>query len=665
MFSGNDIRAKYLAFMEKNGHAIVPSAALVPENDPTTLFTGSGMQPLVPYLLGETHPKGTRIADSQKCFRAEDIEEVGDTSHTTFFEMLGNWSLGDYFKKEQIPWIASFYLDEVGLDPEKFYVTVFAGDEAAGVPKDEEAALIWQEEFKKRGLSHGIAHMGSAEEAADRGMKDGERIFYYDAKENWWSRAGVPENMPIGEIGGGDSEMFYDFGVAEYPEAIGPEQHDHPASDTGRFLEIGNSVFMEYIKTENGFEPLPAQNVDFGGGLERIVAAAINSPDVYKVDLLWNVIEQIQELSGKKYEFEKGDLGFEEEPECWRETKEAFRVITDHIRGAVFMIGDGVLPSNTEQGYFVRRLLRRAVRYADRIEIPAGEFANLAESVITSYEGHYTNLGEKRFEIKEAIAAEEAQFRKTIEKGLKQFSKISLQVHVESKEVDGKKIIDTSKPAVGKQAISAQNAFELFTTYGFPIELTEEIAAEKGLVVDTKGFEKLMEEHRAKSRAGAEQKFKGGLADQSETVVQYHTVTHLMLAALRHFLGTHVHQAGSNITGERMRFDFTHPEKVERDTLDQIEDWVNNAIKTGGVVSIDTMAKTDAESDPTVEGSFWDRYPDEVKVYTMTGSDGTVFSRELCGGPHVETLESITGTFKIKKEESSSAGVRRIKAVLE
>ena len=632
--------------MEKNGHTIVPSAALVPENDPSTLFTGSGMQPLVPYLLGEDHPKGTRITDSQKCFRAEDIEEVGDTSHTTFFEMLGNWSLGDYFKAEQIPWIASFYLDEIGLDPQKFYVTAFIGDDAAGVPKDTQAVTLWQEVLEKRGVTNGVAEMGPAENASVRGMKEGERIFYYDAKENWWSRAGTPEKMPIGEIGGGDSEMFYDFGTSHDPQY---GEHCHPACDCGRFMEIGNSVFMEYIKTETGFAKLPKQNVDFGGGLERIAAAAINSPDVYKVDLLWNVVEHIQTLSGKKYE----------------ENLEAFRVITDHIRGAVFMIGDGVLPSNTEQGYFVRRLLRRAVRFADVLGVPEGTFKQLATSVIDTYTDHYHTLKEKQPDIEQAIATEEEQFRKTLANGLKQFNKIEVQLHLKSSGMkDGKKIIDTKQAPTQVKAIGAQNAFELFTTYGFPIELTQEIASEKGLVVDTKGFETLMQEHREKSRAGAEQKFKGGLADNSEIVVQYHTATHLMLAALRHFLGDHVHQAGSNITGERMRFDFTHGEKVERDTLDKIEEWVNNAIQTGGNVTTQTMSKTEAEADPTVEGSFWDRYPDEVKIYTMTGTDGTVFSKELCGGPHVAKLEDITGTFKIKKEESSSAGVRRIKAVL-
>jgi alanyl-tRNA synthetase len=645
--TGNEIRTKYLAFMEKNGHAVVPSSALVPENDPTTLFTGSGMQPLVPYLMGETHPMGTRITDSQKCFRAEDIDEVGDTSHTTFFEMLGNWSLGDYFKAEQITWIAQFYLDEVGLDASKFYVTAFIGDEAAGVPKDEEAAALWQGILADKGVSNGIADLGSAADASKRGIKEGERIFFYDAAENWWSRAGKPENMPIGEIGGGDSEMFYDFGTA-HDTKFG--EHCHPACDCGRFMEIGNNVFMEYIKTSNGFEKLPAQNVDFGGGLERIAAASINSPDVYKVDLLWTVIEQIEALSGKKYE----------------DNLEAFRVITDHIRGAVFMIGDGVLPSNTEQGYFVRRLLRRAVRFADMIEVPAGEFANLAKSVINSYQDHYTNLGVQESEIILAISGEETQFRKTLENGLKQFNKISLQVHVTKEELAHAKATDGKLKGTGVKSISAQNAFDLFTTYGFPIELTTEIAEEKGLVVDTKGFEKLMVEHRSLSRAGAEQKFKGGLADSSEIVVQYHTATHLLLAALRHQLGDHVHQAGSNITGERMRFDFTHTEKVERDTLDQIEEWVNNAIQTGGQVTINMMTKDAAQADATIEASFWDRYPDEVKVYSMTGTDGMIYSRELCGGPHVENFSEFAGkTFKINKEESSSAGVRRIKAVLQ
>lgn len=619
---GSEIRAKYLAFMEKNGHAIVPSSALVPENDPTTLFTGSGMQPMVPYLLGEAHPKGTRIADSQKCFRAEDIDEVGDNRHTTFFEMLGNWSLGDYFKEEQIPWMFHFLIDEIGLAPENFYVTTFIGDESAGVPKDTTSVALWQKLFQERGLSFKVAEMGSEEEGGSRGMKEGERIFYYDSSKNWWSRAGKPENMPVGEIGGPDTEMFYDFGT-QHDTKFGA--HCHPNCDCGRFLEIGNNVFIEYIKAEDGsFQKLPKQNVDFGGGLERIVAAVTGDPDVFKIDLLWNVVEQIQTLSGKNYE----------------DNLQAFRVITDHIRGAVFMIGDKVLPSNSEQGYFVRRLLRRAVRYADTLGMPEGELKNLASSVITTYKDHYQTLSENESLIVEAIANEEEQFRKTLAKGLKEFEKLAT---------------DT---------ISGHDAFVLFTTYGFPYELTEELATEKGIVIDKVAFEEQMQKHREESRSGADQKFKGGLADHSEKVVQYHTATHLMLAGLRKELGTDIHQAGSNITGERLRFDFTHPEKVEREVLDRVEAFVNNAIQTGGKVTIDIMDKQEAHDDPTIEGSFWERYPDEVKVYTITGNDGTVFSRELCGGPHVEDLSQLQGTFKITKEESSSAGVRRVKAIL-
>lgn len=645
--SGNEIRAKYLAFMEGKGHAIIPSSALVPENDPTTLFTGSGMQPLVPYLMGETHPKGTRLVDSQKCFRAEDIEEVGDNRHTTFFEMLGNWSLGDYFKHEQLPWIFQFLTDEVGLNPQNIYVTTFIGDEANNVPKDTLSADIWVELFKGKDIDAKVVEIGSEADGYVKGMQGG-RIFYYDASKNWWSRAGKPEKMPVGEIGGPDSELFYDFGT---PHDTSFGEHCHPNCDCGRFLEIGNSVFIEYIKNEdNSFGKLPKQNVDFGGGLERIAAALNGDADVFKINLLKNVIDQIETLSGKTY----------------TGNEVAFRVVTDHIRGAVFMIGDGIHPSNSEQGYFVRRLLRRAVRYADVLSIPSGELKNLAESVIATYEAHYTNLAAKKDEIIHAIALEEEKFRTTLENGLKQFNKISLHVTVTVKrDKQGKVIQDPNVPPIQKKFIDGKNAYELFTTYGFPIELTEEIAKEKGMSVEIDAFKKLMEEHRELSRAGAEQKFKGGLADNSEKVVQYHTATHLMLAGLRRELGTHVHQAGSNITGERLRYDFTNPEKVSDETLRAVEKYVNDAIQMGGDVSITMMAKSEAEKDPTIEASFWDRYPDEVKVYTMTTTDGTVVSRELCGGPHVKNLSEVKGTFKITKEESSSAGVRRIKAILE
>ena len=611
--------------MVKNGHVAIPSAALVPDNDPTTLFTGSGMQPMVPYLLGETHPMGTRITDSQKCFRADDIEEVGDNRHTTFFEMLGNWSFGDYTKEDQITWMFTFLIEELGLDPKRLYISAFGGDEKNKLPRDIAAPAIWQSLFATKGIVADIADIGTEAHGYERGMKDGERIFYYEAKKNWWSRAGVPGNMPIGEPGGPDSEMFYDFGTEHDPKW---GTHCHPNCDCGRFMEIGNNVFMEYVKTaENEFTELTSKNIDFGGGLERIAAAVNNEADVFKVEPLWSIITQIQDLSEKQY----------------AGNEEAFRVIADHIRGAVFMIGDGVLPGNSEQGYFVRRLLRRAVRYADVLDISAGALQNLAESVIASYGDHYTNLEYQKSTIKQAIAVEEEQFRKTLEHGLKQFKKIE---------------------SLGK-TITGEQAFELFTTFGFPIELTQELAAEKEMTIDITDFEARMIEHREKSRAGAEHKFKGGLADHSEKVVQYHTSNHLMLAGLRKYLGEHVHQSGSNITGERLRFDFTHSEKIDRETLDKIEQYVNQAIKVGGDVTIDFMPKTQAEADETVEGSFWDRYPEEVKVYTVTGRDGSVFSRELCGGPHVEKLEDIKGTFKITKEESSSAGVRRIKAILE
>jgi alanyl-tRNA synthetase len=630
--SGNDIRSKYLTYLASNGHAIIPSSALVPDNDPTTLFTGSGMQPLIPYLMGEQHPKGVRLTNSQKCFRANDIEEVGDNRHTTFFEMLGNWSLGDYFKKEQLRFFFTFLVKEVGLDPNRIYVTVFAGDESLGIPKDDESVAIWKELFAEVGIEAKAVHIGSEENGYEVGMQGG-RIFYYDAAKNWWSRSGKPEAMPTGEIGGPDSEVFYDFGPEFATHPAYKDKAAHPNSDSGQFLEIGNSVFIEYVKQPDGsFTKLPQRNVDFGGGLERIAAAKIGNPDVFYVDLLKTVIDAIEALANKPY----------------TNNQTAFRIITDHIRGAVFMIGDGVHPSNDQQGYFVRRLLRRAVRYADQLAIPAGNFAKLATSVITTYQDHYPHLTQMQSVIIDAINREEEQFRKTLEAGLKQFNKISLQVHLETKVVDGKKVINQDIPPVTKKTISAQNAFDLYTTYGFPIELTEEIAAEKGLVVERDGFATLMDEHKATSRAGAEQKFKGGLADSSERVIQFHSATHLMLAGLQEVLGKHVHQAGSNITGERLRYDFTHDGKMSDEAIARVEQYVNNAIAIGGTVSMEIISKAAAQ----------------VKVYTMKGTNGTIYSKELCGGPHVANLEDIPGTFKILKEESSSAGVRRIKATL-
>lgn len=619
--TGNEIRTRFLEFFKARGHVIVPSAPLVPENDPTVLFNTAGMQPLVPYLLGQPHPTGSqRIADSQKCVRTNDIEEVGDNTHLTFFEMLGNWSLGDYFKADAIRWSFEFLTspeEGLGLDPKRLFVTVFAGDENA--PRDEEAHAIWKQIF------------------TDLGMDPERRIFFMDAEANWWSPG---DNGPCGP----DSEMFYDV-TGTLTEGLTRDEFI-AADDRQDVVEVWNDVFMEYEK-QNGqvIGKLAAQNVDTGSGLERITAMVQGVDNVFATDLFTPLTDKITTLAT-------------------HENPRAVRIIADHIRASTFLLSDGVAVANTDQGYILRRLLRRSVRQADTLGMPEGSLREVAAVVIDHYGDAYPNLREKRSIILESIAAEETQFRKTLEKGLKQFNKITLQVHVQTKDVDGKRVIDAAAGAVGKKSISAQNAFDLFTTYGFPIELTEEIAAEKGLIVDRAGFDRLMDEHREKSRTGAAGKFKGGLADHSEAVVQYHTATHLLLAALRHFLGAHVHQAGSNITAERLRFDFTHDTKVDRETLDQIEAWVNDKIRRGGEVTIETVPKSVAEADDTVEGSFWEKYPDMVTIYTMKTASGEIVSRELCGGPHVTNLTELTPTFSITKEESSSAGVRRIKAVL-
>jgi alanyl-tRNA synthetase len=620
--TSNEIRTKYLDFFTQRKHAVIPSAPLVPENDPTTLFTGSGMQPLLPYLLGEKHPKGRRLVNSQKSFRAEDIEEVGDNRHTTFFEMLGNWSLGDYFKEEQLPWFFEFLTDVVGLDPNCLYVTVFFGDEANNIPRDTESASIWKKLFEGKGIEAREADMGSEAAGSRRGMSEGERVFYYDVHKNWWSRAGVPQNMPPGEPGGPDSEVFYDFGT-EHDVSFG--ERCHPNCDCGRFMEIGNSVFMQYVKQKDGtFEELPQKNVDFGGGLERITAASNSNPDVFAIDALQRVIEAIEKLTGKAY----------------RENCLAFRVVADHMRGAAFMIGDGVLPSNTDQGYVLRRLLRRAIRHLRKLGGDMDSLSKLTPIVIGSYRNAYPFLAEKEAYIESAIVEEEKKFGKTLERGLKEFDRLS------------------------KDNISGRDAFILFSTYGFPLELTLELALERDILVDETEFKAEMEKHRQESRTGAEQKFKGGLADTGEKTVMLHTATHLMLAGLRKYLGEDVHQSGSNITTERSRFDFTYPEKVSREVLDKVEEYVNEAIQKGARVAIEQMPKEQARASG-VEGSFWEKYPDTVNVYNVIAPDGTVYSQELCGGPHVAETGDIKGVFKITKEEAVSAGVRRVRAILE
>jgi alanyl-tRNA synthetase len=629
--TSNEIRAKYLKFFADRGHAIIPSASLVPENDPTTLFTGSGMQPLLPYLLGQPHPKGKRVADSQKSFRAADIEEVGDNRHTTFFEMLGNWSLGDYFKQEQLPWFFEFLTKEVGLDPKKLYVTVFDGAPEIGIARDEEAIQIWQKLFGNAGIDKKFVAIGSEANGYEVGMQGG-RIFSYDAKKNWWSRAGVPANMPEGEPGGPDSEVFYDFGTPHDPKW---GRECHPNCDCGRFMEIGNSVFMQFIKKDGKFPELPQKNVDFGGGLERITAAANNDSDVFvAVDTLKAIIDALQKESGTNYE----------------SNKVAFRVVADHMRGTVFMLTDGVLPSNTDRGYFLRRLIRRATRYADVIKFPAGKLAELARVIANSYGDHYPEVVEHLAATEKAIAEEESKFRETLSRGLKEFEKLTKG--------------DT---------VSGHDAYVLFTTHGFPLELTQELAKERGASVDLEAFKKEMDQHRDLSRAGAEQKFKGGLADQSEATVRLHTTHHLLLKALQMVLGDHVKQRGSNITGERLRIDFSHTAKMTDEEKKKVEEIVNAKIKEHLPMIRSTMPKEEAEK-LNAQHEFGAKYPDMVSVYSLGPIGATesnpqfdkAFSIEFCGGPHVSNTSEIEhgGTFKIQKEEAVAAGIRRIKAVL-
>lgn len=617
----NQLRESYLNYMKNQGHAIVPSSPLVPENDPTTLFTGSGMQPMVPYLLGQKHPLGTRIVDSQKCFRSQDIEEVGDNRHTIFFEMLGNWSLGDYFKKEQLRWFFTWLTEEVGLDPQRLFVTVFRGLPEADIPRDTESVEIWKELFREKGIE-----AIDIDFSENEGMQDG-RIFYYDAKKNWWSRAGVPDNMPVGEPGGPDSEVFYDFGPELQLHEHSPfaDKPCHVNCDCGRFLEIGNSVFMEYIKTVDGFEPLPQKNVDFGGGLERVLAVKQGTQDMFETELFTPIIEKLESLSGRKYSESE-------------ETRRSMRVIADHIKAAVMLAADGVFPSNKQQGYFSRRLIRRAVRYGKMIGIQQAFIGDLVEVVAEIYVEAYPDVRDKSQEIRAKIEEEEMKFRKTLEKGLREIEKIT--------------------------ELTGENAFRLYETYGFPFELTEEIAIERGQQVDRDAFKKAFDEHKDKSRSASAGMFKGGLQDHSETTTKYHTATHLLHAALRKVLGTHVQQKGSNITVERLRFDFSHDKPMTEEEKKQVEQLVNEWISQDLPVTKQTLQKQVALDSGAI-AFFIEKYPDEVTVYTI-GNDvqNDWISKEFCGGPHVERT-SVIGSIKLQKEQSVSAGVRRVYMVLE
>ena len=617
-----EIRSKYLEFFKARGHRIVPSAPLVPENDPTTLFTGSGMQPILPYLLGQPHPDGTRIVDSQKCFRSVDIDEVGDNRHHTFFEMLGNWSFGDYFKQEQLPWFFEFLTEELAIDPRRLYVTVFSGDERYGIPRDTESVDLWKKLFKSKNIDAKDVEAVTEENAAKVGMQGG-RIFYYNAK-NWWSRAGVPEKMPGGEPGGPDSEVFYLFPDQPHDPKFG--EHCHPNCDCGRFIEIGNSVFMEYRKNAAGaFEKLPRRNVDFGGGFERIAMAANDNPDTFTLDVFQNIIHALERESGFSYSDPK--------------YRKSMRIIADHLRAAAFLTGDGVLPSNTDQGYFVRRLIRRAVRHLDLLGIKKHDLGHLTPTLLAYYEYAYPETFKKRFEIADEISMEENKFRETLRHGLKEFNKLEGSI------------------------ISGKDAFLLFSSYGFPVDLSVELAKERGMTVDVGGFKEELGRHQSLSRASSEQKFKGGLADTSEKSLKYHTATHLLHQALHDVLGSHVMQKGSNITPERLRFDFAHAAKMTDEEKKRVEDIVNQ--KIGEALPVRNVVLPKEEAMKTgAKHFFGEKYGDQVSVYFVGHDLQSAYSKEFCGGPHVKNTSEL-GRFRITKEEAVSAGVRRLKAVLE
>ena len=579
-----EIRNKYLNFFKKHGHAVIPSASLIPENDPSVLFTTAGMQPLVPYLLGEKHPSGTRLTDYQKCLRTNDIEEVGDNRHLTYFEMLGNWSLGDYFKEESIQMSFDFLTKELQIPVEKLSVTCFAGDEDC--PKDEISAECW----KKAGILDG-------------------HIYFYGKDDNWWIAG---EEGPCGP----DTEMFYDTGKP----ACGPDCQ--PSCDCGKYVEIWNNVFMEYFKSKDGkYSKLAQRNVDTGLGLERMTMLLQGKETPFDTELFLPVMKKIEELQNI-------------------DNIESRRIIAEHLRSSMMIISDGGRPSNIDRGYVLRRLIRRMIRHMNKLQIDLSELTNLIDVNIDNLKEMYPDLEKNRETIKNVINEEKDKFVKTLNHGEKEFNK---EIQKAKQE--------------GKNKIDAKIVFRLYDTYGFPPEVTKELAEENNMEVDLEGFEKLFKAHQEKSRMGSTQKFKGGLADQNEKTIAYHTATHLLHQALRTVLGDHVKQSGSNITEERLRFDFTHPQKMTKEEIKEVEDLVNEQIKRDLKVTCEEMSYEDAKKSGAI-GLFTDKYGDKVKVYTIGD-----FSKEICGGPHV-THTGDMGRFKIKKEESSSSGVRRIKAVL-
>ena len=623
--NASEIRQKFLEYQTARGHQVIAPARLVLENDPTTLFTGSGMQPLLPYLLGEPHPAGQRLADSQPCLRLQDIEDVGDPRHTTVFEMLGNWSLGDYFKQEQIPAFFKFLTEIVGLDPHKIYVTCFIGNEKYGIPKDTESAEIWQRVFAEAGVQAEIAEIGSSEDGAKRGIKENEHIFFYDDHENWWSRGGGVDTTPIGDPCGPDSEVFYDFG--EDKQDVAKYGKSHPASDGARFMEIGNQVFMQYKRNQDGtFSELTKKNIDFGAGLERIAAAAMDSFDVFETSLLKPIITKLEAISGLSY----------------ADHTEEMRVIADHLRGAYLLSAQGLVPSNKQQGYALRRLIRRAVMKATNLGIDQDFLAQIVPIIAENYQDLSDEILTNRADALNVLIREEQAFRRSIHRGLKELHKLK------------------------DQGLTGKELFMLQDTYGFPLELSLEEAKQNQISLSENWqaeFQASLDEQRQRSQTASKGMFKGGLEDHGEDSVKYHTATHLLLAALQKIVDPNIAQAGSNITSERLRFDFNLDRKLTDEEKKQIEDQVNQWIQDDYPVSFAEYDKAYARDVLKAHGSFWEKYGDVVKVYTIGAAENPV-SRELCGGPHVEHT-GVLGHFKIKKEESSAAGIRRIKAILD
>lgn len=627
--NASEIRQKFLDFQAKLGHKIITPAPLVLENDPTTLFTGSGMQPLLRYLLGEPHPDGKRLTNSQPCLRLQDIDDVGDPRHTTVFEMLGNWSLGDYFKREQIENFFEFWTKEIGLDPEKIYVTCFIGNEKYGIPRDDESAKIWQEVFAQAGIEAKIAEIGTAENGDQRGIQPGERIFFYGDHENWWSRGGGIETTPIGDPCGPDSEVFYDFG--EDKQDVAKYGKSHPASKGARFMEIGNQVFMQYRRNLDGsFSELQHKNVDFGGGLERLAAASIGSFDIFQISLIRPIIEKLEQLSGKTYDNHTAEM----------------RIIADHLRGAYLLAAQGLTPSNKAHGYVMRRLIRRAILKA----LDLGIAQDFMRETIATIEQEYASLPDavlaNRERAIDILEKEERAFRTTLNKGLKELHKMA-------------------KKATAS-GLTGYDLFKLQDTYGFPFEISVEEAYRQNIPLSQDyqtEFSTALDAQRQRSQTASKGMFKGGLEDHGEQTTKYHTATHLLLAALQKHIDPAICQQGSNITAERVRFDFNLDHKMAAEELQKVEDQVNAWIAADLPVSFVECDKNHAKNQLKAHGQFWERYPEKLTVYTIGEQTEPPVSCEVCGGPHVERTGAL-GHFKITKEESSAAGIRRIKAIL-